>query len=307
MTGSRYPVGLFAAGMPPTVDAAVGIARTAADAGLDGLWFPQTAGLDALTALAVIAREVPGLRLGTGVVPIQGRHPVPLAMHALTVADAAGPGRFTLGVGVTHASMSEPWFGVPFRGIVDVCTEVVETLAGLLGPERRSDIDGAHVTSHATLASPTPPPGFVLAALGPRMLELAGRSTDGTITWMTGPTLVGRDIVPRLEAAAERAGRPAPRVVVGIQVCVTDDVAGGRERVAPMMGMSASLPIYERQLAAEGVSEPVDLALIGSEDHVLERLEQFRSAGMTELCAHVLGTDEERARTLAFLGRLAGA
>jgi len=302
VSSRAFPIGLFAAGAGNAVADAVATARVAADAGLDAVWFPQTAGLDALTLLAVVAREVPDIRLGSGVVPIQGRHPFALAMQALAVADAAGPGRFTLGVGVTHASMSEAWYGVPFRGIVDVCTEVVTALGGLLGPERSTGIDGAHVSSHATIsAAGAPVPGLVLAALAPRMVELAGRSTDGTITWMTGPTALGRDIVPRLRAAAEGAGRPAPRVVVGIQVCVTDDVPGARERIAPMMGLSAALPVYGRQLAAEGVDDFTELALVGSEDAVTERLQRYREAGMTELCAHVLGTDEERARTLAFL------
>jgi pyrimidine operon attenuation protein/uracil phosphoribosyltransferase len=79
-----------------TVDDVVTRVRTAASEGFPSIWFPQTAGLDALTALAVAAVSVPTIRLGTAVVPIQGRHPIPLAQQALTVADAAGPGRFTL-------------------------------------------------------------------------------------------------------------------------------------------------------------------------------------------------------------------
>ncbi len=84
-------VGTFNATHLGSVDHAVGWSRAAAEAGFDTVWFPQVLGLDALTALAVVAREVPDVHLGTAVVPIQGRHPLPLAFQALTVASAAGP------------------------------------------------------------------------------------------------------------------------------------------------------------------------------------------------------------------------
>ena len=88
------------------------------------------------------AVKVPGIRLGTAVVPIQGRHPIPLAQQALTVADAAGPGRFTLGVGVTHAVVSEGWYGVPYRDVVALCEEELEALDGLLSTRRQADVRG---------------------------------------------------------------------------------------------------------------------------------------------------------------------
>jgi 5,10-methylenetetrahydromethanopterin reductase len=293
--------GVFAGSDITALDTAVERAREAARLGFDAIWYPQTAGLDALTALAVVAREVPELHLGTAVVPIQGRHPIPLALQALTVADAAGPGRFTLGLGVTHAVVSEGWFGIPYRGIVDVCAEVLDAVGTLLGPERRSDVDGDHVAAHLATPNAAAPPGLVLAGLGPRMLDLAGRATDGTVTWMTGPTGLRRDVVPRLRAAAEAAGRAEPRVVVGIPVCVTDDPAGARQRLAPMMARVATMPSYRRQVAAEGVAEPVDLVLLGDGDAVAERLDALVAAGTTELCANVVGEPEEQERTRRFL------
>lgn len=294
-------VGTFNATRLGSVDDALGWARDAADAGFDTVWFPQVMGLDALTALAVVAREVPDVRLGTAVVPIQGRHPLPLALQALTVAGAAGPDRFTFGIGVTHAAISEGWLGVPYRGIVDVCAEVVTALRGLLGPERRADLDGAHVTVHAAAMIDAPEPSLMLAGLAPRMVDLAGSQTDGTITWMTGPTTLGRDITPALRAAADRGGRVAPRVVVGIPVCVTDDIAGARERVRSHMERSAVMPAYRRQMAAEGVDDPVDLVVLGDEAAVAARLDAYRTAGMTELCANLLGAPEEQARTTEYL------
>ncbi|MFM8303293.1 MAG: LLM class flavin-dependent oxidoreductase [Actinomycetota bacterium] len=111
-------VGTFNATALGSVDEARAWARRATAACFDALWFPQVMGLDALTTIAVVAGDVPDVHLGTAVVPIQGRHPLPLALQALTVTGVAGPGRCTVGLGVTHAAVSEGWFGIPYRVIV---------------------------------------------------------------------------------------------------------------------------------------------------------------------------------------------
>ena len=288
-----------------SADQAVDRARAAAADGFDAIWYAQGFGLDALTALAVVAHEVTDIDLGTAVVPIQGRHPLPLALQALTVSGIAGPGRFSLGLGVTHPVVSEGCFGVPYSSAVALCTEEMAALAGLLGPERTVDHDGDRLTVRGTLAVDAPSPSLVLAALGPKMLEVAGRYSDGTVTWMTGAATLARDVVPALAGAAEAAQRQAPRVVVGLPVCVTDDVDGARQRLGVGMAGAARMPSYQRMLTAEGVAEPVDIALIGSEEVVEERIGHLAGAGATELLANVQGEPDEVARTRQFLGRLA--
>jgi 5,10-methylenetetrahydromethanopterin reductase len=284
-----------------TVDGVVARVRAAASEGFPSIWFPQTAGLDVLTALAVAAVSVPAIRVGTAVVPIQGRHPIPLAQQALTVADAAGPGRFTLGVGVTHALISEGWYGVPYRDIVGLFEEELEALDGLLSTRRQADLEGARLTARLTLSVPVAPPGLVVAALGPKMLRLAGRLSDGTVTWMTGPRTLESQVVPRITAAAAEAGRPAPRVIAGLPVCVTGNREEARDRIRPILAGSARMASYARQVAAEGLDDPVDLATIGDEAEVASRLSSLEGIGVTELLANVLGTEEEVARTRAFL------
>jgi len=298
-------VSLFCGADVSTVDAVVDRARMAAGDGFCAIWFAQGFNLDALSALAVAASAVPDIELGTAVVPIQGRHPLPLALQALTVADVAGPGRFTLGIGVTHQIVSEGSFGVPYRSVVDLCAEEVAALAGLIGPERTADHVGDRLTVRATVGNATPSPGLVVAALGPRMLDLAGTWADGTVTWMTGPATLGGQVVPRLRTAAERAGRPEPRVVVGLPVCITDDVEGARQRVGATMVGPSRLPSYRRMLDAEGVAEPVEIAIIGDEAEVAGRIDALGRVGATELLANVQGTPEEQSRTRSFLGMLA--
>ncbi len=297
-------VSLWGGADAATVDDVVVRTASARLQGFDSIWFPQTAGLDTLTALAVASRAVEGIRLGTAVVPIQGRHPIPLAQQALTLADAAGPGRVTLGVGVTHAPVSEGWYGIPYQGIVARCAEELEALASLLSDARRADLHGSHLTARITLPLAAPPPGLVLAALGPRMLELAGRFTDGTVTWMTGTGVLGRQVVPALRQAADRAGRPEPRVIVGLPVCVSDDVAGARNRVGAAMAGALAMHSYQRMVAAEGVAEPVDIALVGGPAQVEDGISALVDAGATELLANVMGDEGERERTRAFLASL---
>ena len=118
MTLFAPAVSIYGGSDATTVSEVVARVRAAADEGFPAFWLPQTAGLDALTALAVAAREVPSIGLGTAVVPVQGRHPIPLAQQALTLSDAAGEGRVTLGIGVTHKPVSEGWYGIPYSSVV---------------------------------------------------------------------------------------------------------------------------------------------------------------------------------------------
>jgi hypothetical protein len=70
---------------------------------------------------------------------------------------------------------------------------------------------------------------------------------------------------------------------------------------------TAQLPSYKRMIAAEGVAEPVDIALIGNEDQVQARIDALASAGATELLANVSGTPDEQRRTRSLLAGLARA
>jgi F420-dependent oxidoreductase-like protein len=279
----------------------IGAVRAAADDGFESVWLPQTFSVDALTALAVAAHVVPEIRVGTAVVPIQGRHPIPLAQQALTLADAAGPGRVTLGIGVTHAFVSETCYGVPYREAVARCREELDALGGLVGPPRACDHTGPYLTARATLTMEVAAPSVVVAALGPKMLELAGGMSDGTVTWMTGPRTLAQTIVPLITTAAADAGRPAPRVIAGLPVCVTDDIDAARERIRPRIEGAANMPSYRRQLAEECLDDVADLAVVGDADRVNERVTELAAIGVTELMADIFGTPEERAATTAVL------
>jgi 5,10-methylenetetrahydromethanopterin reductase len=297
-------VSLWAGAGHGTVADVVAAVQRAADAGFHGIWLPQTLSVDALTALAVAAQVVPRINVGTAVVPIQGRHPIPLAQQALTVAQIAGPGRLTLGVGVTHRPLSEGFYGIAYEQVVELCREELEALRGLLDPGHRSDLSGTYLTARGSLTVEAPTPSLVLAALGPRMLDLAGTYADGTVTWMTGPKTLREKIVPTIKAAAARAGRPSPRVIAGLPVCVTNEVSAARDAVRPRIEGAAGFASYRRMLAGERLAELPDLAIIGTADLVQARVLALAESGVTELMADVFGTPDEREATIALLNSL---
>jgi len=235
-------IGLFSGADCTTPSALVARGVDAEARGFTSLWVPQTPFFDALTALAAVALRTSSIELGTGVVPIQTRHPATMAQQALSVAELAGD-RVCLALGATHAPVSEGWWGVPYKGIVDVVAEYVDIVRALL-VDRTVDHVGPNYTARVTYPQGGATPSLVLAALGPKMLDIAGASCAGSFTWMTGlHTLTSRTIEP-LRAAATRAGHGAPRVIAGLPICLTSDVDAARAFIEPRMAFSANMPSY---------------------------------------------------------------
>lgn len=283
------------------IDDVVASARQAADHGFASYWMPQIFGLDALTALAVVGREVPGIELGTAVVPTYPRHPMMLAGQALTTQAISG-GRLTLGIGLSHQLVIEGMFGQSFDRPLRHMREYLSILMALVH-EGTVAFRGETLSANGTLnvAGATPFP-VLIAALGPRMLELAGTAADGTITWMTGPATLEAHTIPTITKAAEQAGRPAPRVCVGLPVCVTDDPDGARERAGRAFAMYDSLPSYKAMLDREGAAGPADVAMVGDEATVAAALRRLDDLGTTDFVAVEYGSvskgERERTREL---------
>jgi F420-dependent oxidoreductase-like protein len=277
-----------------------------AGAGFDHAWAVQIFGPDALTLLAAAGAQVPGIGLGTGVVPVYPRHPMMLAQQALTVQMATG-NRLLLGIGLSHQVVVEGMWGLSFDKPARYMKEYLAALMPLLQGETVS-VAGERVTTHAfqplQIREAAPPPVLV-AALGDTMLKLAGRVADGTVTWMTGTKTIESHIAPTIRAAAEQAGRPAPRVGVALPVSVTADVEAARARVNDEFAIYPNLPSYKAMLDKEGAGSPADVAFLGDEETVVASIERLAGAGATDFVASVVGTREERERTFAVLSEMA--
>src|SRR4051794_28844813 len=206
-----------------TVDEVVAQAERAAAAGFDSLWTANIFGLDAITALAIAGRAVPGVNFGTAVVPTFPRHPHALAQQAMTAWDATG-GRFTLGIGVSHQIVIETMFGLSFDKPAAHMREYLSVLLPLLregSVSFRGDL--YQVNAPLERAGDLAGPPVLLAAMAPVMLRLAGEVGDGTLLWMTGPKTVATHVAPRINKAAADAGRPAPQIVAALPIALTDD------------------------------------------------------------------------------------
>lgn len=276
-------------------------ARAVHEFGGHTYWMSQIFGFDALTALAIVGREVPGIELGTAVVPTYPRHPMMLAQQALTVQAATG-NRLCLGLGLSHQFVVEYLWGLSFDKPLRHMREYLSVLMPLLSGEP-VNVEGETMTVRGSIGiAGAGRPSVVIAALGEQMLRLAGTVADGTATWCTGPKTLAELTIPTIVQAAADAGRPAPRVSAALPVCVTDDVDGVKAVVAELLSVYNTLPSYRAMMDREGVAGPADLTIAGTEAEVRDRVAHLASIGVTDFNAVIVGRDaDERARTNAVL------
>lgn len=307
-------IGLFVGGGPTDkirLNEVIQQGKQAEADGYDSFWVPHISsrGSDALTALALIGSQTSRIALGTGVVPTYPRHPTMLAQQAITTQIAAG-GRLTLGIGPSHKPGIEDVLGLSYDRSAKHVEEYLNVLRPLID-DGKVDFDGEFFNVHATLdMSDGLPCPVMISALAPRMLRLAGEIADGTITWMTGVKAIDSHVTPRINAAAEAAGRPSPRVVVGLPIAITDDESAGRAQAANLFERYGQLVNYRRILDVEEVEGPSEVAVVGNEAQVERQLRAFADAGATDFIASVfpVGDDTEASasRTRELLKGLVG-
>ena len=305
-------IGLFVGALELMRDVAERLHRISAAErdGFDSYWLPQHFGADMLTVIAMAGMQTHRIELGTAVVATYPRHPVVLAQQALTAQVAAG-GRLTLGIGVSHRSTIEDWLGLAYSRPARHMEEYMSVLRPLLN-ESSVDFSGQEFRVAGELQIPDADMvscPVVMAALGPRMLEIAGRLADGAVTWMTGPATVRDHVVPRLLEAASAAGNPKPRVCVGVPIAVTDHEERARARADRLFQHYAALPNYRAMLEREGVDSPGGIAIVGDEAEVEDQLRYLAEIGTTDLLATIFpvdGSQTSATRTRAFLQSMVG-
>jgi 5,10-methylenetetrahydromethanopterin reductase len=271
-------------------------------ADVSSVWMTQHLGFDALTLISSWGVD-DDAELGTAVIPVQSRHPVVLAEQALTAQALCG-GRLALGLGLAHADTLEGVYGLPRRRSVSYLSDYLSTLDALMAGKRPTPNDSFALSARIGAELPASP-SVLIAALGPRMLQLAGARTAGTITWMTGAATIESYVSPTIRAAAEAAGRPDPRVVVCLPVCVTDNAANARERLGPAIGSYGAMPSYKAMLDREGAADPVDIAIIGNADEVGTAVTALLSRGATDVAAIPVGNPDEVSATWDVIGATA--
>lgn len=277
-------------------------AQEAEAAGFASVWIPQIPDeFDAMTAAALIGSATSTVEVGTAVVVAQTRHPIALCQQVLSV-QLACEGRFALGLGPSHHWIVEDMLGLSYdrpaaqiRSYLDVLDQALAGPGPVQVENEHFQIDNPlDITDQAT----TP---VLLAALGPVMLRLAGARTDGTTLWLADERAIGEFVAPRINQAASEAGRPLPRIVAGVPVCLCGpgEVDAARDRAERLLAEAEVSPNYQRLLDrgdAEGVS---DIMAVGDEAAVLARLRSFADAGVTDLSVRVLPVGDGRDELIA--------
>jgi F420-dependent oxidoreductase-like protein len=275
---------LIAMGAP--LEQLVDHAAEAEAAGFTSYWLAQLGIPDALTAIAAMRGTTSTIEIGTAVIPTWSRHPLMLAAQALTVQQAIGP-RLVLGMGLAHKPSVEATLKIPFVTPAKHMEEYLEVLLPALTDRKVSFTGDIWSAETEGLGGPpdVEPPTVMLAAMGPRMLKLAGERTTGSILWLSGPKAIAEQIKPALDKAAADAGRPTPRIVASVPVCVTNKPDDVKATVAAILVGYNDLPSYRGVMDTEGAGGPADVSLIGNEDEVRAGLAAFADAGATDFAA----------------------
>src|SRR4051812_1165950 len=174
----------FASLMPLGPALAVDTARRAEELGYRSFWTAETTGPEAFSILAAAGAAAPSLDLGTGVLALQLRTPMVVAMGAATLQALHPERRVLVGIGISSPVVTERWHGVaygerPLARVREYVTLVKECLSG----EKVSfqgdfyDVRGFRLGIRATEQRPQ----VVVGALNPAMLRLAGEVADGVL------------------------------------------------------------------------------------------------------------------------------
>jgi probable F420-dependent oxidoreductase len=297
LTGLAMPVAEFPA-----------IARETETRGYRTAWVGEASGTEAIVLSTLIATHTTTLKIANGVIPVQTRTPIVYGQAAATLAHLA-PGRFALGLGLSSEIIVGQWHGLPFAPSIQQMREAVQIIRMTAAGER-VNFDGKFYrlkNFRLAIPAPSPPPRIYLAALGPRMCELAGEVADGVLLNWLPPSAVPVS-VRHVEVGAKRAGRSLSDIDVAVYVrtCVTDEPAAVRETLARDITGYAIVSVYARFFAECGFAEEVEavnaawkagdragavkgisdraldgLGAVGSADFCREQINAFARTGAT--------------------------
>jgi probable F420-dependent oxidoreductase len=243
--------------------------------GYSTLWLPDTVGRDPFAHIAWLASQTDALQFATGIANIFHRHPGPMRQVAHTLAEQTG-GRFILGLGVSHGPLVEGLRGLDYSKPL---TQMRAYLAAM---------DAAPVRG----VEPAEPPLRLLAALGPKMLELSASAADGAHPYWT---------TPEHTAMARETIGPDALLCVEQKVILTTDAEAARAAGNAALDIYAALPNYRNNWKRLGFTEDeierrdnrfVDAVVVwGDEDRLHEGVQAHYDAGADHVCVQPLSTE----------------
>lgn len=247
--------------------------------GYGTIWLPEAIGRDALVSSTLLLGSTDRIVVATGVVPLSSRTPMTLNAAWRTIAEAF-PGRFVLGIGVSHQPAVEGLHGASYGRPLATMREHLDRMDGSL----------------FAAVGPADPPVRMLAALGPRMLALAAERTAGALTY---------NVPPEHTASAREIMGGGAVLAVEQKVVLSSDAQTARRVAREALRVYTGLPNYannwrrlgftDEDLADGGSDRFVDAIVAwGDEDVVRSRVQAHRDAGADHVCVQALPLDGVR-------------
>jgi F420-dependent oxidoreductase-like protein len=266
------------------IDDALAQAARAYDLGVRQVWLSQNNDHDAIALAALVGAAVPGLGVGTSVVPINPRHPLIISSLAQT-AQAASHGNFSLGLGLGGHEPERRAFGTSWDNTITRLREHLTVLRSIFDTGA-VDFSGSEISARPAwpvrVAGGTPVPTYV-AAMAPKALQVTGELADGTMPYLAGLRTIEEFIEPAIAKAAAEAGRQKPRIIAQVPVIVSDDVDAAKNFAADQLSFFDTVLSYQKVIAREGVASAADLAAVGSTESVRQQLQSYLDAGATDV------------------------
>ncbi len=262
-----------------TAAEAAEFARELEALGYPMLWIPEAFGREALTHAAWLLASTSTLTVATGIANIYARDPVAARCAQMGLNEQSG-GRFVLGLGVSHRPLVQGVRGHDYA-------RPVATMRAYLEGMRAVEYPPPH---------PAQPPLTVIAALGPRMLELAAELADGAHPYMVTPdhTAQARQIL-----GPDRLLCPEQKVLLETDPVTARGLA--REAIGIYLGLEnytnnlKRLGFSDDDIAGGGSDRLVDAMVAwGDETAIRARLQQHWDAGADHVCIQTLHPSGKR-------------
>ena len=247
----------------PKIEDSIAAVQWAEANGIDDVWFSDAMAPDSLTMVAVVAPHTQRMRVGVAVTPVYTRTPAVFAATANVLAQML-PGRFVLGLGSSSQAIMERFNGIklekPLTRVRETATIVRSMLAG-----EKSNFALDTLSSHGYRQEPlAEPPPIYLAALRPKMIEMAAEVGDGVV-FNLWPKKALPKMMEHVAAGAKRGGKRVEDVEVVNRsfVMVTDDVEAGRKAFRNYYTPYYANPVYNDFLKWAGYKDEAEGVLAG--------------------------------------------
>jgi alkanesulfonate monooxygenase SsuD/methylene tetrahydromethanopterin reductase-like flavin-dependent oxidoreductase (luciferase family) len=304
-------LGILLEGLPANLT--VSYARQAEAAGFGRIWLPEIIFTDAVVPATAAALATEKIELGFGVVGIWARSPVTMALEAATL-HAVSNERLVIGLGTQARGYVNNWHNRTYERPLRAMREFITILKGILSGESTTfEGDIFQIRQFQLMAMPPEKKAPIhMAAIGPKMIQLAGEIADGLLGYSYSVEYLRNVVLPNLAIGAERSGRSLDDfdIGLGLPAIVGSDQAFEQIRGQVVMFATAldSSPAYAASFEAAGFGAPAqeirdrvaagDLAgaldtvtpqmadamtIIGSGDHARERVVEYFEAGATSV------------------------